>query len=112
MTTDVYLKDYHRRLKSISQKFLLIGIETTDFNIIYCKLVGTSNRIYTIKIELYRSSNLVIPNCNCPDCTIRKVTCKHMYWFGRKKLGVAEPYLWTLQMIDLFVYNNLWYYNQ
>ena len=106
MVTDAYLSDYRRRLKSISQRFLLIGIQIIDRETINCKILGSSNRIYTLEIVKSEFAPFVYASCDCPDCTIRKVTCKHMYWFGTKQLGVSHPDLWTAEIIDIFIINN------
>ena len=108
VVTDAYLSDYRRRLKSVYQRFLLIGIQIVDRETIECRILGSSNRMYTL--ELIKSDigdhPKVYTKCDCPDCSIRKVTCKHMYWFGTKQLGVSDPNLWTVEMIDSFVINN------
>lgn len=101
---DTYLNDYRRRLKSVSQRFLLVGLLLVDTNTIKCKILGSSNRIYTL--ELVTTENQVHARCDCPDCVIRKVTCKHMYWFGTKQLGVSDPNFWTVETVDIFIKHN------
>lgn len=102
--TDMYLSDYRRRLKSVYQRFLLVGIHIIDPSTIKCKILGSSNRIYTL--DLVKSGDMIEASCDCPDCSIRKVTCKHMYWFGTKQLGISDPHLWTTEMIDNFIVHN------
>jgi hypothetical protein len=106
-----YLSDYQRRVKSLTQRFLLIGINVIDNDTICCNILGSSGQIYTIEIVVEKHLGKILAHCNCPDCAIRKVNCKHMYWFGTKKLGVADPCQWTSELLDFFIVNNSQFYD-
>ena len=45
----------------------------------------------------------VIVECNCPDSTLTKHICKHIYWLGIKQFGVTYPKYWKRRHIDEFI---------
>lgn len=80
------------------------NIKTLTDNVLYinCKIVGSTNKVYNIK--LLEENNKLECSCSCLDFTIRKNYCKHLYWFGLKKFGKIDPSEWTTDM-----YYNLLY---
>ena len=95
-----FIDDYKRRIKSVTQRILLLEIKKRDENIIQCQIVGSKNNVYVITI------NNLKPTCNCADYNNRGVICKHIYWLGSKKLGHMNPEYWKQEDISAFIENN------
>lgn len=97
-----YLDEYKRRWKSITQRFLLLGVEYQkgQDDIIDCVILGSNNTMYHICISCEPTLAFC---CTCPDAMIRKSICKHLYWFGFKKLGKSNPIEWTKDDIAVFL---------
>lgn len=98
--------DYKRRLKSLTEKIILIDADIIyinnlynefikDISGIYCRILGSSNKIYIIKI--WKEYDIINTTCSCPDYTIRNNICKHIYWLGSKKFDSMDPYEWSIE---------------
>lgn len=96
-------EDYKRRLRSLTQRILLIDASviyegcSQDFDTISgvdFKILGSSNKIYIVQVwrELYS----VNCSCSCMDYTMRRRHCKHIYWLGSMKFGHMDPNYWSV----------------
>jgi hypothetical protein len=101
-------QDYKRRLKSLTQRILLI-----DANLIYCngygynncifeeisgidfKILGATNKVYNVQV--WREYDHLNCMCSCLDYTMRNRNCKHIYWIGSKKFGNMDPANWLIR---------------
>ena len=92
--------DYKRRLRSLTERILLIDADIIYVNDILisgidCKILGASNKIYII--EVWKEYDTINTMCNCPDYTIRNNICKHIYWLGSKKFDCMDPCEWSVE---------------
>lgn len=102
-----------RRLKSLTERILFIDsclVYDNDKSVeaIKCQILSASNSLYDLKIwkencPLFDGLVNIHCSCSCPDNTIRKKDCKHIYWFGLKKFGIMEPEYWCEDQYDDFV---------
>jgi len=165
-----YQNDKNRRMRSISQRILLIDVEihkqVYNHTHVICKILGSTNKMYTIDIfynynyaeidlgsesaesDLNAESELdgydneyayneytyneytyneyayneytdftntdrgeVNVYCSCPDFQHRNTICKHIYWFGIKKIGIFNPRHWRPRDISIFIQNHLYVYH-
>jgi hypothetical protein len=102
-----YLGDWNRRVKSLRERILLIKVSQEEDNKIVCDILSHTDNQYTIQITLLPTDIQV--KCSCPDFSMRKVTCKHIYWLGYKKMGYKTPQEWNketvLNLVDSHLYN-------
>jgi hypothetical protein len=101
---DYTLQDYKRRLKSLTQRILLIdasliysnmyGLDILDeISGIDFKILGATNKIYNVQVwKEYNGLNCM---CSCLDYAMRNRNCKHIYWLGSKKFGEMNPDNWS-----------------
>jgi hypothetical protein len=98
-------EDYKRRLRSLTQRILLIHtsviynnneqsgyfdeISGLDF-----KLLGSTNKIYIVRV--WTESYNINCSCSCMDYTMRHRHCKHIYWIGSKKFGNMDSIHWSI----------------
>lgn len=99
-----YIGDWCRRVKSLRERILLIGVSQEGGEII-CDILSHTDKQYKIQITL-TSPNVKV-QCTCPDFCIRKVTCKHIYWLGYKKLGYKTPEEWNQETVFNLLNNYL-----
>lgn len=99
------LSDYKRKLKSLTEKILLLDVELIwkedNISNISCKILSSSNKIYNLKI--WRECDYVKCKCECLDFTMRNVNCKHIYWFGFNKFKSMSPSEWNSIDYDFFI---------
>jgi hypothetical protein len=103
--TDIQMvvNDNKRRLKSLTERILLIDADVIYVNSsydncisgIYCKILGASNKIYIV--EVWKEYDYINSICSCPDFIIRNCTCKHIYWLGSKKFDCLDPCEWSVE---------------
>lgn len=97
-------EDYKRKLRSLTQRILLIdtsviynGEQISDIDEISgldFKVLGSTSKIYMVQVwrELYN----INCSCSCKDYTMRRRNCKHIYWLGSKKFGNIDPIYWSI----------------
>ena len=106
--------NFKRRYKSIIQRILLLETELIynlhndlnnnfnyDFFGIDCKIVGSTNKIYNVKV--WKEYDKINCSCTCLDFTMRKNFCKHIYWLGFKKFDIADPVDWSIEKYNNFL---------
>lgn len=99
-----------RKLKSLTERILFIDSYLVYDNLncvesVKCKILGSRNFIYNLTIWKDINSNIQC-TCSCPDNSLRKNNCKHIYWFGVQKFGLMDSKYWKEEQYDDFVYNN------
>jgi hypothetical protein len=116
--------DYRRKIKSISDRILLLDVNYFPLqNFTQCKILGSKNNEYFLNIQIKpnnieRNINLeIIPDdeddildiaCTCMDFQIRKEPCKHIYWFCKYNLKNHEMNPKLSSPSDLYEF--LYYY--
>ena len=99
-----------RRLKSLTERILFIDsilVYSTPHIVesVKCKILGSRNILYDLTIWKDNDSNIHC-NCSCPDNSLRKNNCKHIYWFGYQKFGFMDTQFWTEELYNDFIYKN------
>lgn len=100
-------QDYKRRLRSLTERILLIDVDLIYVNDIYSlyddidsicgidfRILGSTNKIYNVQV--WRELNKVSCACSCMDFVMRNRYCKHIYWLGSKKFEEMDPDLWSI----------------
>lgn len=103
---------YKRKLRSLTERILLIGGDLMYANIdnpvlnyirgIDFTILGCSNTIYNVKIMRYyildegQDESGILYSCTCPDYYHRQNTCKHIYWIGAKFFNTMDPTYWNV----------------
>jgi hypothetical protein len=92
---DDFYSKYKRKLRSISDRILLLDLNYYPVpNFTQCKILGSTNKEYSINIKIKCDQNtqilhggeLLDISCTCMDYQVRKKNCKHIYWFCRYNL--------------------------
>ena len=99
-----------RKLKSLTERILfidsyLIYDKSNSVEAVKCQILGSRNFLYELKIWKDDNSNIHC-NCSCPDNSLRKNKCKHIYWFGTQKFGFMDSKYWTEELYNDFIYKN------
>lgn len=92
-----YSHIYKRKLRSLTERILLIRVELL-YSVNYkdgieFTMLGSSNKIYNV--EICRDLDLHY-SCNCPDYKYRETVCKHIYFIGTKFFNTMDPQNWNL----------------
>ena len=92
--------------KSFTQRILLLDVQCKNDNQIHVTILGASNKEYSLILKT-NDDDTVSSCCTCLDYQMRHEICKHLYWFGHKKMYGLHPNQW-----DINLFNNLyWHYN-
>jgi hypothetical protein len=81
-----------RKERGKTQPIYLIRLEIDekeDENMIVFHVLGTTKRVYKVYMVPRHE-----PRCTCPDHTVRKTVCKHMYFIG-EKIVKLDPTAWV-----------------
>ena len=105
--------NYKRRLKSLTERILLIDTELI-YGVYYnsidlfdsisgvnCKILGSKNTTYNICIS--KENDNINCTCSCPDYVQRKEYCKHIFWLGSRKFENMEPIYWDNKQYEKFI---------
>jgi hypothetical protein len=97
--------EYKRKISSLNNRILLLRTDLLYENEciagIKCKILGSSDRIYTLMVK--KIFDKIECTCNCPDFLMRNITCKHIYWLGRNKFGSFSPNTWQVNYYEDFI---------
>ncbi len=99
-----------RKLKSITERILfidsyLIYNKSNYVESVKCKILGSRNILYNLTIWKDINSNIHC-KCSCPDNSLKKNKCKHIYWFGTQKFGFMDSKFWSEELYDDFISKN------
>jgi hypothetical protein len=78
-----------RRERGLTQNIFLVKLDVEANSLIF-HVLGTSRHVY--KVTCAKAREL---KCSCPDHSIRKRTCKHMYFVCEKVLQIP-PFDWPI----------------
>jgi hypothetical protein len=98
-------EDYKRRLKSLTERIILLDTSVIYSDDIYSfdvdaicgidfKILGSTNKVYNVQV--WRELDKVGCACSCMDFVMRNRHCKHIYWIGSKHFDEIDPKLWSL----------------
>lgn len=98
----IELQEFKRKEKSIKDPIQLIDIycelSILGDNIINVKIIGSTQKIYSLRFKCSSKRNTVLYSCTCPDFKLRQgITCKHIYWFGRNYFNNISPRSWLMR---------------
>ena len=78
-----------RRERGLTQNIYLVKLDVNPESLVF-HILGTSHHVYKVVCEKKKD-----PKCTCPDFTIRKHTCKHIYFVCEKVIQIP-PFDWSI----------------
>lgn len=117
-----YISDWHRRVKSVNERILLLSVTKEEgddnrYTAVYCDILSQTDKQYKITIKPVWQADVdsmagFNVSCTCPDFRVRHTrtptfACKHIYWLGYKKMGYVSPEQWTKETLQSLIDTNL-----
>lgn len=120
-----YYSNFRRKIKSISDRILLLDVNYYPVsNFTQCKILGSKDKEYSINIKIEsneikkedekdyiidKEDDKLNISCTCMDYQMRKLNCKHIYWFCKNSLKNENMHPELCKPSDLyeFLYNYL-----
>jgi hypothetical protein len=91
-----------RRRRGLTQRIYLVKLDTFNTKLVF-HVLGASRHVYQISCAKNR-----VPKCSCPDSTVKRNTCKHIFFVCEKVMGIP-PYEWMhVQNITEMTNQVLW----